>query len=246
MCSSQPTAWRLGHAVRVLTASIHRLSGTVEIDVMMFGGAPRRDPSNPDARKGKQGHTTKTPVVVIIERPNSRDPVENEPEPKAMAMLIPNQTAAALSAALDGMTERDAHVMSDSAASIAVAASGHIAHDTVNHGATEFVRGIVHANSAEGYNDRVRRTVVGVFHHINCAHTARYLDEISWRWRQRIHVGRSPRQTRKGRIVLRNIWERVPPVEHMGKLLRGALGREMRRTKNGSVDILVIQPVFGI
>ena len=135
--------------------------------------------------------------------------------------------------------------MSDSASNIARAADGHLAHDTVNHSSMEFSRGIVHANSAEAFNDRVRRTVVGVFHHIDPYHAQRYFDEVSWRWGQRVLVGRLPRKTRKGRIVCRNVWDRVPPIQQMAKLLRGALGREMRRKKDGGIDVLVISPVFG-
>lgn len=43
------------------------------------------------------------------------------------------------------------------------AGQSYAAHDAVSHGRREFVRGIVHANSTEGFSDRVRRTVVGVF-----------------------------------------------------------------------------------
>lgn len=242
---SQQTAWRLGHAVRVLTAMVQKMTGTVEFDVMLVGGAPRKDPSNPDARRGKQGHTTKTPVAVAIERPGSRDPSEADQGPKAMAMPISDQTAASLKAAINAMADQNAHIMSDKSPAIARAAEDQIAHDSVNHSDMEFVRGIVHSNSAEGYNDRVRRTVVGVFHHISPDHAQRYFDEVSWRWRQRVHVGKKTRQTKKGRAVLRDIWERVPPIEQVAKLLRGALGREIRRTRTGGIDVLLISPVFG-
>jgi hypothetical protein len=241
---SQPTAWRLGHAIRLLAAPVDRLDGIVEVDLMMLGGSPRKDPSDPSARKGMQGHTTKMPVAVAVERPASRDPAEEDQASKAMAVPFADQKAATLTPVLEQMTDCTTHILSDSAANIAVAAVGHIAHDSVNHSANEFVRGTVHINSAEGFNDRVRRTVVGVFHHIAQDHAQRYLDEVAWRWRQRICLGKRPRQTRKGRIVARNVWARVPAVEQMVGLLRGALGREMRRTKSGGIDVLLIDPVF--
>lgn len=241
---SQQAAWRMGHAIRLMTASAKRLTGTVEFDVMMVGGKPRKDPSNPEGRKGKQGHTTKTPVAVAVERPNSRG-CDDDQGPKVLAMPVTDQSAATLTAALSTMADSNAHIMSDQAPAIACAASDNIAHDTVNHSATEYVRGVVHSNSAEGFNDRVRRTVNGVFHHISTKHVAGYLDEISWRWRQRVHVGKAPRQTKKGRTVLRDIWERVPPIVQVAKLLRDARGREMRRTAKGSVVVLKCEPAFG-
>jgi hypothetical protein len=42
-------------------------------------------------------------------------------------------------------------------------------------------RVFVHVNSAEGFSDRVRRTVVGVFHHISPDHANLYLNEIGFR-----------------------------------------------------------------
>jgi hypothetical protein len=39
--------------------------------------------------------------------------------------------------------------------------SAFAAHDTVHHKAREYARGPVHINSAEGFNDRIRRTVSG-------------------------------------------------------------------------------------
>ena len=38
---SQPTAWRMGHALRLMAAREHMLDGTVEIDHFHLGGRPR-------------------------------------------------------------------------------------------------------------------------------------------------------------------------------------------------------------
>lgn len=35
---SQPTAWRMGHALRLMAAREHMLDGTVEIDHFHLGG----------------------------------------------------------------------------------------------------------------------------------------------------------------------------------------------------------------
>jgi hypothetical protein len=56
--------------------------------------------------------------------------------------------------------------MSDGWKAFAALGGAFAAHDSVCHSEREYVRGLVHANSAEGFNDRVRRTVSGVFHHI--------------------------------------------------------------------------------
>ena len=50
----------------------------------------------------------------------------------------------------------------------------------------------------EGFNDRVRRTVPGVFHHISPHLADLYFNEIGFRWSQRVVTGQAPRRTRRG------------------------------------------------
>jgi hypothetical protein len=39
---SQPTAWRMGHALRLMVARENKLDGTVEIDHFHLGGSPQK------------------------------------------------------------------------------------------------------------------------------------------------------------------------------------------------------------
>lgn len=41
---SQPTAWRMGHALRLMVAREHMLDSTVEVDHFHLGGRPRKHP----------------------------------------------------------------------------------------------------------------------------------------------------------------------------------------------------------
>jgi hypothetical protein len=113
-----------------------------------------------------------------------------------------------------------------------------VAHDTVTHSRQEYVRGIVHSNSAESFNDRIRRTVIGVFHHISQTHVDSYFDEASFRTSQRVCIGTANRQTRKGRTVARKQWARVLPGWQMMNLMQGAVGRQLRSTKKGGLRVL--------
>src|SRR5688500_7867951 len=67
---TQATAWLLGHRLRLLMRHLNQpLDGTVEADLLHVGGKPRFDPAQPEARQGKQGHTTKRPVLTAVARP---------------------------------------------------------------------------------------------------------------------------------------------------------------------------------
>jgi hypothetical protein len=135
--------------------------------------------------------------------------------------------------------------MTDGHRAMATVGKGFVAPDSVNHGALEFVRGIVHTNSAEGLADRIRRTMAGVFHHVSQGHLDRYLDEISFRWGQRAEVGAGSRRTRSGRVVARRLYKRIPPIWQMATLLQTAAGRQLRKTRQGGIRILFAEPLFG-
>jgi len=86
--------------------------------------------------------------------------------------------------------------MSDEWKSFVSIGQAFAAHDTVRHSDRQYVGGSVHANSAEGFNDRIRRTVAGVFHHISPHHADLCFNEIGFRWSQRVISGQAVRRRR--------------------------------------------------
>ncbi|RDD60942.1 transposase [Ferruginivarius sediminum] len=86
-------------------------------------------------------------------------------------------------------------------------------HDSVNHGRMGCVWGMVHAIRAEGFNDRIRRTVVDVYHHISQKHIKRFLHEETFRWNQRVRIGTVTRTTCSGWTITRRVYYRVPSIE---------------------------------
>ena len=107
------------------------------------------------------------------------------------------------------------------------------------------MRGSVHANSAEGFNDRVRRTVAGVFHHISPRHADLYFNEIGFRWSQRVVSRQAVRRTRKGREVVKPLWSRIAPARQLAAVFQSAVGRQLRRTAHGGIQIRCAVAVFG-
>lgn len=242
---TQATAWRMGHVLRLMMPEPGAvMDGVVETDEVMLGGKPRKDPGNPDARRNKQGHTTKRPALVAVERPEA---IEIGAGPgRAAAMPAAGMSADAVRASLSTVVAASAHLMTDQHGAFAVVGREHVQHDSVNHGQMEYVRGVVHVNSAEGFNDRIRRTVAGVYHHISQKHVERYLHEVAFRWNQRVCTGTATRTTRSGRTVTRRVYDRVPPIEQMTRLLSSSVGRQLRRTRDGSIRVLSAEPLFGM
>lgn len=112
-----------------------------------------------------------------------------------------------------------------------------VADDTVRHSKQEYVRGHVHANSAEGFNSRARRTVAGVFHHISPERADLYFHEFGFSWSQRIAGKKADRRTRDGLIKSRHLWSRVAPALQIQHLLRGAQRQQIRRSTSGGIVI---------
>jgi transposase-like protein len=58
-------------------------------------------------------------------------------------------------------------------------------HETVNHGADEYVRDDAHTNTAESRFSLMKRAVYGTHHSVSQAHLRRYLAEWDFKWNTR-------------------------------------------------------------
>lgn len=222
-----------------------RLGGTVEIDGFYFGGEPRKGADGPNPGRGRKGlrKTLKTPVLAVVQR--SGDPRPGSPAGSARASVMKNLSAKEAARVLDRDVQRTAQLISDEWKSFVALGHNFGAHQTVRHSMREYARGDIHANSAEGFNSRVRRTVAGVFHHISREHADLYLHEIGFRWSQRIAGKTADRRSRNGRIKSRRLWSRIAPAFQMQHLLRGAQGQQIRRSSAGGIMINPLSAVFG-
>jgi hypothetical protein len=140
--------------------------------------------------------------------------------------------------------EPTVHPMNDEWKSFMSADQGFAAHDTARHSQKDFVRGIVHVNSAEEVSDRVRRTVVGVVHHISANRANLYCYEIGFRFPQRTVVGQAIRQTGKGRSKIGTVWDRIPAALQLPAAFHSIVARPMRQSKQGGLTIKSNVTVF--
>ncbi len=241
---SQPTAWRLGHAVRLMLHQERPLAGVVEADEI-FVGSPPDAPERPNPGRGRKGLPRKAKITVLstVERPLDLSP--GAPAGEVRAQAVENRSNIAIGATLEQTVDPGAHLMSDEAKTFMALGNGFASHDTVNHSQGGFVRGSVHTNSAEGFSDRIRRTIAGVFHHISSQHADLYLREIGFRWSQRTVAGRAVRQTRKGRSRVTILWTRVPAAQQLRVAFGSIVGRQLRRSPSGGLMIKSNVAVFG-
>jgi hypothetical protein len=62
-------------------------------------------------------------------------------------------------------------------------------HQSVNHGAGEYVRDDVHTNTVEGYFSIFKRGFKGIYQHCGEQHLHRYLAEYDFRYNNRVRLG---------------------------------------------------------
>jgi len=58
-------------------------------------------------------------------------------------------------------------------------------HETVDHSKSEYVRGLAHSNTVEGYFSQLKRSIDGTYHHVSEQHLHRYLSEFDYRYNNR-------------------------------------------------------------
>ena len=139
---SQPTAWKMGHAVRAMmdpsAEDSPQLKGIVELDEKYFGGKPRYEK---EVQHSCGKTTTKQPILVAVERHGS---VRSEPVESAKAIdLMPP---------VFNLIGKDAHLMTDEHRSYKSIGKWFTAHSSVNHSQKEYARGNVHNNTAESFS----------------------------------------------------------------------------------------------
>lgn len=221
---SQKTAWKMGHAIRLLMADgdAPKLDGIVEVDEKYVGGKPRPKTDGLKAKRGKG--TKKQPVLVMVERGG-----------RSCAEPIAGETLAEIRSKVEAAVSAGATLMTDGAPVYRKVAPGFAGHAWVDHTGDEFARvgedggPGVHNNTAESLNALIERAKFGVFHMMSKPHLHRYLAEVTFRWNERWTY---PQETPRG---VRTVTVHTSFAERMRRMFGRALGRELRRSASGGI-----------
>lgn len=174
------TAWFLCHRIREAMrcgefAPMGGGGGTVEVDETFIGNIPGI-PHN----KGGAAH--KFVVLTLVERGG-----------EARSFHIESTRIADIAPIANAHIAKEAHVMTDQARHYREIGRGFVSHDTVNHGADEYVRHegdkLITTNTVEGFYSIFKRGMKGVYQHCGEQHLHRYLAEFDFRYSNRSALG---------------------------------------------------------
>lgn len=121
-----------------------------------------------------RGTTGKTAVVTLVERGG-----------QARSRVMHRVTRENIGKVLIEQVSPTAILNTDTASAYDPADGLVAGHETVNHGAGEYVRGTAYTNTVEGYFGQLKRSIDGTHHHVSEQHLNRYLAEFDLRYTTR-------------------------------------------------------------
>lgn len=178
------TAWFMTHRIREAMKEDVKSSGplggegkTVEADETYIG--KRDKPYMSPQRKGrpylkKGGAAQKRVVVSLVERGG-----------QVRSFHVQHATKAVVRDILVRNADRASKLYTDESRLYTTTGEEYAEHQTVNHTAKEYARGIVHTNTIENVFSVFKRGMIGVYQHCGEAHLHRYLAEFDFRYNRR-------------------------------------------------------------
>jgi transposase-like protein len=167
---TQKTAWFvLGRLREACGTDIGKLAGVVEIDETYVGGIEANKHEHKKLKMGR-GSVGKTAVIGMRERGG-----------RTKAKVVGNTDQETVQRVIHENVEVRSTLNTDEFAAYRGLAGLFFDHETINHGAAEFVRDDVTTNSIESVFAVLKRGLIGVYHHASPKHLHRYVDEFAFR-----------------------------------------------------------------
>ena len=167
------TAWRMAHQIRKYMASVDGEwplgggSGNIEADETYIGGRTT------GGKRGR-GAPNKTVVFGMLERDGD-----------VMATVVPDVKKRTLQPIVAQNVEPGSTVHTDELRSYFGLGQAGYRHETVNHGAGEYVDGDCHVNGIEGFWARLKLSIRGTHVHVSPKHLQKYVKEFEYRYNRR-------------------------------------------------------------
>ena len=164
------TAWRMGHEIRKYMGKVDGdsgLSGHVEVDETYVGGRV-------DVRPGVKMLDNKTIVMGMVERGGN-----------VLTKIVPNVRTKTLIPVVQEYIAQGSTISTDELHPYTHLRKAGYKHGRVKHNIREWVRGIHHTNTIEGFWSHLKNSIKGTHIHVSKKHLTKYLKEFEYRYNMR-------------------------------------------------------------
>jgi transposase len=172
------TALRMAHQIKKLISNRTEMvmTGIVEADETVFGQKARNLHKSERAKyTTKDSHAVrKTIVFGMVERGG-----------EIITQVIEKADAQNIVPIVNEKVSSQAIFISDGARAYHSLDPSNFNLYSVNHEQNEWVRGILHTNTIEGFWSQVKRTILGTHIHVSKKHLQKYLNECAFRYKMR-------------------------------------------------------------
>lgn len=178
---TQKTAWFMLHRIREMLRNDapSMMRNVVEVDETYVGG---REANKHQAkrRRGEKKTTgrslqTKTAVLGMVERGG-----------EVRAQVINSTGTIALMRVVKKNIQVGTHIVTDNYYGYHFLKKSHTYyHSSVDHSKGQYVNGVYHTNTIEGFFSLFKRGVIGIYHQISKKHTNHYCTEFAFRYNTR-------------------------------------------------------------
>ena len=130
----------------------------------------------------KKNWVQRNKVLAIVDRESGQ----------VKSCVIKDLKVSTIAPIVSANVSREARLLTDEAPRLKSVGYGYAQHDSVNHGAKEYVSKAdktVHTNTVEGYFSIFKRGMKGVYQHCSTKHLHRYLAEYDFRYNHREKLG---------------------------------------------------------
>ncbi|MBS1642771.1 MAG: IS1595 family transposase [Bacteroidetes bacterium] len=174
---TQKSAWFLLHRLRYAFDHPNfknTLGNIVEIDETFVGGEAKNKHTS-KKNKNENGGTIheKQPVLGMRERDGN-----------IIAVVVPNRNKEILLPIIQETVENNSTIMTDEYTAYKDLKHDYF-HNTVNHGAKEYVNQMAHTNGIENFWSHLKRGIDGIYHWVSKEHLQSYVDEFTLRFNTR-------------------------------------------------------------
>lgn len=159
------TAWRMCKQIRLLMEQeSDKLGGDIEIDETYIGGKHAR----------RYGFSKKQAVFGAVER-----------DGMAKAKHVRSTGSRVLLPEIENSIEAGSQIYSDEWTAYKTLPKRGYSHTTVNHSNLEYVRGIAHTNTIEGFWGNMKKSLAGTYNCVSPKYLQSYVNEFVFRYNYR-------------------------------------------------------------